>query len=447
MRALHVVCPFAAVPCLLCGEPAKVSVAGPWQVRLEAGAVTVGERTVSVAAASVLDVPPAEVVEVKDEAHRGLPEYNPRAGGWARGARLRGLECQECTARFQLDTGSFRLKRGPREAAEWTRGKDYEVDLEWGTFGRLPGGGIGPETVVYADYRHGLARLDTIMVRPDGSVALKAGTPHVANPRPPAPAGGEVPVCNIYTTGRQGALKPESLFPILELAFPEPVPETPSPAERFLPRTLAKLRAGERVRILAWGDSVTNGGYLPSPDQRWQVQFVAALRERFPGADIELLHLGWGGRNTDSFLAEPPGSPFNYKERVLGQKPDLVVSEFVNDAWMNEAQTKERYGRILADFRDIGAEWVILTPHYVRPDWMGLSSERDCDEDPRPYVKGLRQFAAENPVALADASRRYGRLWRQGIPYSTLMLNAINHPDAQGMKLFADALMALFPPR
>jgi hypothetical protein len=35
-------------------------------------------------------------------------------------------------------------------------------------------------------------------------------------------------------------------------------------------------------------------------------------------------------------------------------------------------------------------------------------------------------------------------LWRQGIPYNALMLNAINHPDARGMRLFADALMALF---
>jgi hypothetical protein len=56
----------------------------------------------------------------------------------------------------------------------------------------------------------------------------------------------------------------------------------------------------------------------------------------------------------------------------------------------------------------------------------------------------LRVFAAKHNVALADAARRYGRLWRQGIPYSTLMLNSINHPDARGIKIFADALMELF---
>jgi lysophospholipase L1-like esterase len=50
----------------------------------------------------------------------------------------------------------------------------------------------------------------------------------------------------------------------------------------------------------------------------------------------------------------------------------------------------------------------------------------------------------KNNVALADGAKRYGRLWRQGIPYMTLMVNDINHPNEEGMKLFADALMELF---
>ena len=37
------------------------------------------------------------------------------------------------------------------------------------------------------------------------------------------------------------------------------------------------------------------------------------------------------------------------------------------------------------------------------------------------------------------------RVVSQGIPYNTLMLNSINHPDERGMKLFADSLMELFP--
>ena len=161
--------------------------------------------------------------------------------------------------------------------------------------------------------------------------------------------------------------------------------------------------------------------------------------------EIELVTEAWGGRNTDSYRAEPPGSVHNYQEKVLNVKPDLVVSEFVNDAGFDEAGTLRRYSRIRDEFRAIGAEWIILTPHYVRPDWMKLASEKNIDDDPRPYVKALRQFAAESGIALAEGSLRYGRLWRQGIPYSTLMMNSINHPNPFGHGLFADALMELFP--
>lgn len=62
-----------------------------------------------------------------------------------------------------------------------------------------------------------------------------------------------------------------------------------------------------------------------------------------------------------------------------------------------------------------------------------------------PMCRGSGYFTANNRVALADASLRWGRLWRQGLPYSTLLLNNINHPDERGMRLFADALMEVFP--
>ena len=106
--------------------------------------------------------------------------------------------------------------------------------------------------------------------------------------------------------------------------------------------------------------------------------------------------------------------------------------------------TYKNYSRIRDDLKAIGVEWIILTPHYVRPDWMGLKSEKNVDDDPRVYVKSVREFAAENNIALADASMRYGRLWRRGIPASSLMMNTINHPNPFGMSLFADAIMALF---
>lgn len=414
--------------------PAAVTLEGPWRVRVSEGG-----------AEAVLEVAGPERVEVKGERMGALPVYNPKAAQYARGAKLAGVRAQECSVRHALEAASLEV-RDAAGAVVFERGKDYEAELTWGCVGRLEGGRIAEGMPVAVSYAYGTMRLDSAVRTADGRIVLRPGAPHVSLPVPPELAAGERRLANIWVTAGLERLGEANLFPVLEAAYPEPPKERPSAAERFIPRTLAKLEAGERVRILAWGDSVTDGGYLPERDaDRWQEQFARRLRARFPKAEVVLMTEAWGGRNTDSYRREPPGSPKNYKEKVLDVRPDLIVSEFVNDAGLNEAGVYERYGRILEEFREIGAEWVILTPHYVRPDWMGLASEKEIDDDPRAYVKALRKFTAEKGIALAEGSLRYGRLWRQGIPYSTLMMNNINHPNPYGMGLFADALMALFP--
>ena len=419
--------------------PAEFKVVGDCKVQ-----VTVSEPK---ARKATLRVTPPRLVSVRSEKYAALPVYNPAAAGWAKGAQLRGVLAQETTTPNLLNPDSFVLRADPKsKAAVFQRGKDYEIDPAWGTFGRLTDGAIGPDQAVFASYRHALSRLDVVVLTRAGKIVLRQGEARAAAPLPPKIKEGERHLGNIWLPGRMTKLGSENLFPILETSYPEAPKPSPSLAEQLLPKTMMKLQSGGRLRLLAWGDSVTVGMYVPDWEHnRWQEQFMARLRERFPKANIELVTEAWGGRNTASYLREPPGSPHNYREKVLAAKPDLIVSEFVNDAGLNPQQVEERYAKLLADFQGIGAEWIILTPHYVRPDWMGLTRERDIDDDPRPYVAGLRQFAAKHSVALADASRRYGRLWRQGIPYNTLMLNSINHPDARGMKIFANALMELFP--
>lgn len=423
-------------------QPLRLDLADDWRVEVLA------QLPDGVTVSNSLAVPPPTWNVVNAERHDIVPVFNPKAGGWAKGARLQALLAQECTTRYLLDPGSLVLRTGAAtDSPPLVAGKDYDADLEWGTFGRLPGGALKEGEPVFTSYRHGLLRLDSVVLTPDRRIELRIGEAKSAAPTPPRLREGERRLANIWLPGMITKLGPENLFPILETNFPEPSTESPSPAEKFIPRALAKLREGKPLRVLAWGDSVTDGSYLPGgKGERWQEQFVARLRERFPQAQIELITEAWGGRNTDSYLAEPPGSEHNYAEKVLAPKPDLVVSEFVNDGWLNEQQVEIHYKKFLDDFTAISAEWIILTPHYVRPDWMGLRQEREIDDDPRPYITGLRQFATRHNVALADASRRYGRLWRQGIPYSTLMLNSINHPNAHGMSLFADSLLVLFPP-
>ena len=62
----------------------------------------------------------------------------------------------------------------------------------------------------------------------------------------------------------------------------------------------------------------------------------------------------------------------------------------------------------------------------------------------RSYVTFLREFCERNGVALADAAARYGQLWRKGIPFTTLMVNAVNHPNTAGMQILAESVLVLF---
>lgn len=431
---------FAAAPRTF-AAPAEFKLAGDWDVQVtfaHGGGSPVN---------TIVRVTPPEWVTVTAEKYDSLPVFNPRAGGWVKGVQLVGVRAQETTTPYLLDKDSLILRAGPEASSEtFRRGEAYEVDLSWGTVGRTTNSTIGAKQPVYARYRHAQLRLDAVVLTKDGRVELRKGQPLSAAPLAPEIKPGEQHLGNIWLPGVIAKLSTDHLFPILETAYPEPPKPSPTVAEKFTPKALAKLRSGEPLRILAWGDSVTVGTYVPDwQKNRWQEQFVARLKERFPKAKIELVTEAWGGRNTGTYLAQPPGAEHNYKEKVLDAKPDLVVSEFVNDAGLNPAAVEKQYSKFLADFQVIGAEWIILTPHYVRPDWMGLTRERDIDNDPRPYVAGLRQFSAKHDVALADAALRYGRLWRQGIPHTSVMLNSINHPDARGMKLFADALMELFP--
>jgi len=430
---------------LVLERPASLSVAGPWRVKVQLAVRAA--RGVPRSVSALLAVAPPRSVTVTAEYHETLPLFNPQAGGWRKGLALNRLRAQECTTCHALDPASLRVcaGRGPGARA-FAAGKDWEADLAWGTVGRLPEGGIGAAQPVFISYRYALLRLDTVVLTAAGKIVLRQGRPHNATPRPPRLLRGEIRLANIWVTSGLSRLTADQLFPVLEAALPEAAIPAARSAEQLLPETMKKLCAGGALRILAWGDSVTDGSYLPKPERdHWQAQFVRRLRQRFPRAVIELITEAWGGYNSSSYLAEPPGSIHNYREKVLGARPDLIVSEFVNDAGMTPEDTARQYGRLLADFQAIGAEWIILTPHYVRGDWMGLKREKHIDADPRPYVAALRKFARANRVALADAARRYGRLWRQGLPYSSLMMNNINHPNPSGMRIFADNLMALFP--
>ena len=112
----------------------------------------------------------------------------------------------------------------------------------------------------------------------------------------------------------------------------------------------------------------------------------------------------------------------------------------VPEARRNPLLTRQ-YERILKDLRNANPnmEIIAILPHHT-------SEGRNIDgNDDRPYISQLREFCIRHNLVFADVSLRYSRLHRQGIPPMLLMVNNHNHPLKEGMKLFSDTLLELFP--
>lgn len=200
---------------------------------------------------------------------------------------------------------------------------------------------------------------------------------------------------------------------------------------------IEKLKKGEPVTIVCWGDSVTACGEASSPGTCYVGALEMLLRDRFGRkTQVQVINAGIGGTST-------PGRLPAFQKEVLEHKPDVVTLEFVNDMGVPIEQLKQLYADILSRTKAAGAVLVIITPHWTMPEWMGLPKS-GLGKDTRPAVAFLRQFARENHVPLADASARWEQLQYEGVPYETLLKNGINHPDDRGHAIFAQELWNLF---
>ncbi|HNT89916.1 MAG TPA: hypothetical protein PKL84_18780, partial [Candidatus Hydrogenedentes bacterium] len=342
-------------------EPSlPVRVVGAWEIAVGPGIIRVGERDVSIADPVQLAVDPPETRLVRDECYTDLPAFDSAAPGWRKGARLRPLITEECSATGLLDEATLRIKTGPGAAPVLTRGVDYELDPFWATFGRLESGNIARRQAVFVDYAYRPNRLDSVIVNAAGIVTRVPGAAGVGALRPPAVPDDAVVLANVWVPGFTDALTEDAVFPVLSDA-PSPAPEAPV-ADRLLPNMLRKLRAGETVTIVAWGDSVTNGGGVGDDVNNWyQHQIAARLQARFPRARIRMLTAAWGGASSRLYLDAPPGGDHDFQRDVLDPKPDLVTIEFVNDAYLDEAGVQAHYGSILDRLRGIDAEVVLFT--------------------------------------------------------------------------------------
>jgi len=391
-----------------------------------------------------IHVDPAEIVEVRGERAR-LSVERPRA--WAQGTKLRQIQTmgpgRGVPANGAIDPDSVVVRHGGKVLK---RGEDYLLDPVWGSLGLGPKASVTHKDWVTVDYRYSLRRLDSLIQTANGEKIVRKGKSHITVPKPPKLRRGETRLANIFVDYFCDG-KNADVFPITETAEQAKTLTTPG----RIPKTLAKIRAGEPVKIVCWGDSVTVGGDASDRNKtRYVKVFERRLKEKFSKAKITVETIAVGGSNSRQWLY-----PEKFKQngrlkqcrwqRIADAKPDLVTIEFVNDAGLgNKKAFNSVYEDILNRLRELDAEVILITPHFTRPRMMGFKTLRDPER--RPYVLNLRSFAQKHNIALADASSRWEHLWKEGIPYVTLLHNGINHPDDRGHAIFADELMKCFAP-
>jgi lysophospholipase L1-like esterase len=378
----------------------------------------------------VVQVPPAETVEIKD-----LPMtlVAGRVNTWRDGNRLIiSLSDRRHVLPGSYVPGSLVIRDPARPTVAFKPGRDYEVDDTWGAFAVFEGGTLKAGDKIMSSYRISLRRVDALVLGAGGKPQLVRGAPLADCPLLPAVPAGTVRVANIYRPFGADQVLPVQVY------VPRAAPPPP-PAENtaVLEPVVDKLRSGKPVTIVCWGDSVTSCGESSSPATCYVGLLESMLKQRFPRSDLKVINAGIGGSST-------PGRFPGFQKEVLDFHPDVVTLEFVNDMGVPAAQMASMYDNILRRTREAGAVLVIMTPHFTMPAWMGLPDGRGRG-DPRPNVAFLRRFARENRVPLADAARRWEELEDLGVPYEILLRNGINHPEDRGHRLFAEELLRLFP--
>src|SRR4029077_5631599 len=99
-----------------------------------------------------------------------------------------------------------------------------------------------------------------------------------------------------------------------------------------LPRTAARLNAGEAVKIVAIGSSSTTGLWVLSPSATYPEVMRRELARLRPAARIEIINSGRVGETIGGSIAR-------FERDVLAHAPDLVVGQLgTNDvAWGGRA--------------------------------------------------------------------------------------------------------------
>lgn len=228
-------------------------------------------------------------------------------------------------------------------------------------------------------------------------------------------------------------------------------------------KTGERIKNGEPVVLAFFGDSVTHGefeftnGYKESV-HRPELVFHKLLADRIKaefGTEVTVINAGIGGNFSDDGLAR-------IQTDVLDKKPDFCCVMFGTNDVTNARKGQEALDKYEQNMKEIISklqaqkiEVVLMTPGmlcsrgvkgfkggwwFIHKYYESLQKSGKMDQ----YVDAMRKVAKEMNVPVADAYAEWKRLEKSGADTTAMLVNGMNHPDADAHKIFADKLYELF---
>ena len=199
---------------------------------------------------------------------------------------------------------------------------------------------------------------------------------------------------------------------------------------RFAEKTVADLKEGCNVTIVALGDSITAGFAVR---RGFPSFWREMLQQKYPEARLELINSGVSGDTTLDGLARLDWA-------VLSYEPDLVTINFgINDSVLGlgldefEMNLVEIVRRIRA-----GPDSEIL-----------LLSSQPLETPPydkivRDYYQTIERVAKEMDVGFVNVYEAWMERVRAGTPLGSMIIPGLDHPNEAGYRIIAEELMKLF---
>jgi acyl-CoA thioesterase-1 len=198
----------------------------------------------------------------------------------------------------------------------------------------------------------------------------------------------------------------------------------------FCQKTVADLKNGCDVVIVAFGDSIT-AGYAVR--RGFPFFWKSMLQKKYPEAFIELINSGISGDTTLDGLARLDWG-------VLSYEPDLVTINFgINDCVLGLGlqEFKSNLSQMVRRIRSgPGSEILLLSSQPLETP--------PYDELVLDYYQAIEEVAREMETGFVDVYGAWMRRIDQGISLSSLILSGLDHPNEEGYKIIAEEIMTYF---